>query len=203
MMIIVKIKKLQPGPPKVMFWTINEVQCCLPAHSQASQQLVAQRLCLGNGTQATSGNLLSIQLKWGGKIQVICKICNIELVLMCFNSLHIHIYTEITLVLSEMSTFFRFLNEHIINMWLEPSHLITNFLSGFPSCRIFEKLQKQRFTIVVLFKNTALSANPHPSPPHCPLGSQTSSGPQRSTLWSFGPSLPAHSGSWKQLHRQL
>lgn len=35
----------------------------LPTHSKASQQLVTQRLSLGDGTQTTSGNLLSIQLK--------------------------------------------------------------------------------------------------------------------------------------------
>lgn len=185
-----------------MWWAISELQCCLPTHSQTSQQLVAQRLCLGNGTQTTSGNFLSIQLKWGNKNQVICKICNIELVLMCFNSLHIHIYTEITLVLSEMSTFFRFLDEHIINIWVEPSHLITNFyMVSFHviSLRNFKNKGSQ----LLFCLNTPISANPHPLPPHCLLGSQTSSGPQRSTLWSFGPSLPAHSGSWKQLHRQL
>lgn len=36
---------------------------CLPTHSQASQEFVAQRLCLSNGTQTTSGNFLGIQLR--------------------------------------------------------------------------------------------------------------------------------------------
>lgn len=45
------------------------MQRFLPTHSQASQQLVAERLCLSNGTQPTGGNLLSIQLTRGEKGQ--------------------------------------------------------------------------------------------------------------------------------------
>lgn len=45
----------------------KEIQTRLPTHSQASQQFVAQRLSLSDGTQTTSGNFLSVQLKERGR----------------------------------------------------------------------------------------------------------------------------------------